>query len=254
MGLIDRLLPERLPRQFVYAGEDHAEVVALARGRVAGRRRVAGAALADGAGWDDVLSGLRPEETGLVFSASPFLFNFFEFDQLPWQAKALGELVTWRLQKIFPGDIAAHYHRYYRLDRRRVLSILAPRALVADAEARFAAARVPLTFIGSSTLALLARLRRARPAPDFFIESAGNACTMLFQARRQPVYVRKFRAGSAADAADEAAKTVAFVRGQYGIEPGRYWLIEHEAGTDAGAPLLAALAGQGEAPYIPGCR
>ncbi len=265
MGLIEFFLPERLPRRFIYAGERHAEIVTLVRGRVSGRRRVEGAAFAaDGSGdWDRILEGLPAEETGIVFSAAPFIFNFFEFDKLPWQKRALGELVTWRLQKIFPGDIAAHHHRFFRLDRRRVFSILAPLALAESAEAHFRQHRVPLTFIGSSTMALLARMQAAKSAPDFAIESDGASCTMLFLHRRSPIYIRKFRGSSPADAVEEAGKTMAFVRDQYGAEPGRYWLVDHSGAADAIAAGLAALApercrrlqaGVGEAPYIPGSQ
>jgi hypothetical protein len=264
MGLIDRFLPERLPRQWLFAGDRHAEVVTVSQGRISGRRRLEGVALADGGerDWDGALAGLQPEESGLIFGASPFIFNFFEFDRLPWQRKALRELVAWRLQKIFPGDLSAYDHRFYRLDRRRILSVLAPRALLAGAEARFRQARAPLTFIGSSTLTLLARMQQARPAPDFLIESDGAGVTMLFQQRRLPLYIRKFRGSSAADAIAEAGKTAAFVRGQYGADPRRYWLIDHggdaaaiEAGlaSVAGSEFVRLPAGPDAAPPIPGC-
>ncbi|MDD8012942.1 MAG: hypothetical protein PHX05_05645 [Acidobacteriota bacterium] len=267
MGLSEFFLPERLPQQLIYAGDGYAEIVTLAKGRVAGRRRLDGADLVgeagEGRGWNEVMAGLRPEETGIVFNASPFIFNFFDFDKLPWRKKALGELVAWRLQKIFPGDIASYDHRFYRLDRRRILSILAPRALAATAEAHFREKGLPLTFIGSTTMTLLPRMAAAKPAPDFLIESDGAACTMLFQDRRAPIYIRKFRGSRPADTVEEVVKTVAFVRGQYGIEPRRYWLIDHHdsaAAIEAGLASLAdgaysrLQAGLGEAPHIPGSR
>jgi len=265
MGLIDFFIPDRLPRQVLYAGDGHAEVVTLAKGRVSGCRRLEGVALAEDGerDWAEAMSALQPVETGIVFGASPFIYNFFEFDKLPWQKKALGELVAWRLQKIFPGDIASHDHRFYRLDRRRIFSILAPRALVANSEARFREKRVPLIFIGNSTMTLLARMQAAKAAPDFFIENDGAGCTMLFQSRRSPIAIRKFRSNSPADTVAEAGKTVAFVRGQYGIEPRRYWLIDHSGGAAALEAGLAALGGEaysrlqaglGDAPHIPGSR
>ncbi len=267
MGLSEFFLPERLPRQLIYAGDRYAEIVTLTKGRVGDRRRMEGADLVgeagDGRGWAEVMAGLRPQETGIVFNASAFIFNFFDFDKLPWQKKALGELVAWRLQKIFPGNIESYDHRFYRLDRRRILSILAPRALAETAKARFREKCVPLTFIGSTTLTLLSRMVTAKPAPDFFIESDGAACTMLFQNRRAPIYIRKFRGSLPADTVEEVVKTVAFVRGQYGIEPRRYWLVDHHDGAAAIEAGLASLAGEaysrlqaglGEAPHIPGSR
>jgi hypothetical protein len=104
MGLITFFLPERLPRQLIYAGDRHAEIVRLQKRRIVDRSRLEGAALAEStdSAWAGVVSGLRPVDSGIVFNASPFIYNFFEFDKLPWQKKTLNELVTWRLQKIFP--------------------------------------------------------------------------------------------------------------------------------------------------------
>jgi hypothetical protein len=270
MGLSDSFLPQRLPRQVVFAGDRHAETFLLRRGRITGRSVSAGPALAEGDGWEAALAALRPESTGVVFNASPFIFNFFEFDKLPWQRQALRELVDWRLQKIFPEDSAAYDHRLFRLDRKRVLSILVRRSLLERVEAAFAGKKIPLTYIGSSTMEILARARRAKPAPDFFIERDGAGCTLAFLERRRPVYIRKFRNVSTADTVSEIGKTVAFVRNQYGIAPRRYWLHDH-LGDESAMAVEAALqavpaeetAGSGEysrlplgpdaAPHIPGC-
>jgi hypothetical protein len=269
MGLSEFFLPQRLPRQIVFAGDRHAETFLLRGGRITRRSAFAGPALADGDGWAAALAALLPEETGVVFSATPFIFNFFEFDKLPWQRKALREMVDWRLQKIFPEDIAAYDHRFFRLNRKRVLSILVRRSLLERVEAAFAEKKIPLTYIGSSTMEILARARRAKSAPDFIVERDGAGCTLVFQERRRPVYLRKFRNVSDADTVAEIGKTVAFVRNQYGIAPRRYWLHDH-LGDASAAPIEAALqtastetADNGEysrlplgpdaAPHIPGC-
>jgi hypothetical protein len=261
MGLIDIFLPERLPRQFVFAGDRHAETVRLRSGRVCDRSLTPGAALAASDGdWTGVLAALRPEETGVVFNAAPFISNFFEFDKLPWQRQALHDLVAWRLQKIFPEDIAAYDHRFFALDRRRVLSILVPRALLDNTERQFRERGIPLTYIGNSTMEILARARRARLAADFLLERDSDSCTMVFLNRRLPFYIRKFQSGSAADTAAEIGKTAAFVRSQYGSEPRRYCIHDHQ-GAEAAAAIEAALtggeysrlgAGLGAAPHIPG--
>jgi hypothetical protein len=245
MGLSDRLLPLRPPRQLVFAGDRRAEVFRLRNGRVAGRVPVAGAALAEGDGWEAVFAALANEETGVVFGASPFIFNVFEFDRLPWRARMLRELVAWRLQKIFPENIEAYDHRWFALDRRRVLSVLVRRALLDGTEGAFRERGIPLTFIGSSTLQILGRALGARPAPDLVIERDGAGCTLAFLQERRPVYIRKFRAASEspAEAGEEIGRTVAFVRGQYGIDARRCWLHDH--GGEAAA-VEAALQGLGE--------
>jgi len=264
MGLIDRFLPERLPRQVVFAGDRHAETVRLRAGRISNRALSAGTMLAENAGdgWVEWVETLAVEETGVIFNAAPFIYNFFEFDKLPWQRQALHELVAWRLQKIFPEDIAAYDHRFFRLDRQRVLSILVPRALLENTERQFQARGIPLTYIGNSTLEILARVRRAKLSPDFLLERDSDNCTMVFQNRRLPFYIRKFKSGSAADTAGEIGKTVAFVRNQYGSEPRRYCIHDHQ-GQEAAAAVEAALtggeyvrlvAGLGTAPHIPGIK
>jgi hypothetical protein len=261
MGLIERFLPERLPRQVLFAGDRHVEIFQLQNGRIA-RARLEGIPLAGGSerDWDEVFDRLHPEDTGIVFNASRFIYNFFEFDKLPWQKKALHELVSWRLQKIFPDDIAPYDHRYYRLDKKRVLSILAPRALMANVAHHFQARGVPLTFIGNSTLAILARMNAAKPAPNFFIENDRATCVMVFQSGRSPIYIRKFHGGSPPDTVDEIEKTMTFVRNQYNVTPRSYWLVDYQDGSlaEAAETKLAAAslsrlkAGPGEAPHIPG--
>jgi hypothetical protein len=264
MGLIDLFLPERLPRQVVFAGDRHAETVRLRDGRISGRSLAPGVGPAgDGDGnWDGIVNALAAEETGVVFNATPFIYNFFEFDKLPWQNQALRELVAWRLQKIFPEDIAAYDHRFFTLDRQRVLSILVSRSLLERVEAAFAEKRIPLTYIGNSTMEMLDRARKAKAAPDFFLERDITSCTMVFLNRRSPIYIRKFKSGSAADTVEEVGKTVIFVRNQFGSEPRRYWLHDHqdEASAAAVEGLLAdgeftrLRAGLGAAPHIPGSR
>ncbi|HOW44750.1 MAG TPA: hypothetical protein PK919_06220 [Candidatus Aminicenantes bacterium] len=246
MGLIDRLLPLRPPRQVVFAGERHAEVFRLRNGRVAHRVPVPGAALAEDPGddWQALFAALEREETGVVFGASPFIFNVFEFDRLPWRRQALRELVAWRLQKIFPENIEAYDHRWFVLNRRRVLSVLVRRSLLDSVESAFHERNIPLTAIGSSTLQILGRALGARPVPDLVIERDGAGCTLAFLQGHSPIYIRKFRgvSESPADAGDEIGRTVSFVRGQYGIDPRRCWLHDHGGETAAVEAALQELS------------
>ncbi len=261
MGLISFFLPERLPRQFVYAGDRHAEVVRLQKDTIVERQRLEGAALVENAdaAWAGIAPGLRAEDAGIVFNASPFIYNFFEFDKLPWQKKTLGDLVTWRLQKIFPENIEAYDHRFFRLDGKRVLSLLVKKALLEKTERLFAERRVPLTYVGNSIMEILSRSLRVKSPPDFFLESDQSGCTLVFQVRRSPIYIRKFKSASAADTVDEITKTVNFVRNNYGTDPRRYWLIEHrdDADTAAMEERLGAAGfsrlrtGLGAAPHLP---
>jgi hypothetical protein len=263
MGLSAFFLPERLPRQLIYAGDRHAEIVRLQNKKIIARTRVEGAALAENpdAAWAGIAAGLGPEDAGIVFNASPFIYNFFEFDKLPWKKKALQELVTWRLQKIFPENIEAYDHRFFQLDGKRVLSILVKKAFLEKSERWFAEQRISLTYIGNSTMEILARSQREKSPPDFFIESDQASCTLVFLERRSPIYIRKFKSGSIADTVAEITKTVTFVRNNYNIVPRLYWLIEHQNEATAaameeqlaGADFSRLRAGLGAAPHLPVC-
>lgn len=262
MGLTSFLLPERRPRQVIYAGDRHVEIFALQGNKIASRGRMEGATLAesDDGRWDEIAGHLRQEDTGIVFNAAPFIYNFFEFDKLPWQKKALLELVAWRLQKVFPENIEAYDHRFFPLDQKRVFSILVKRSLPERMELLFSEKRIPLIYIGNSIMEILIRLQRAKLPPDFFIESDTAGCTLVFQKKRSPIYIRKFKSGSGADTVEEIGRTVQFVSNNYGIEPRRYWLIS-QGDPEAGSAMQDSLAagnfvrldaGWGGAPFIPG--
>lgn len=263
MGVSNFFLPERLPRQVIYAGDRHAEIFILRNKRMVSRSRVEGTVLAEIAAerWTEFSERLQAEDTGIMFNAAPFIYNFFEFDKLPWQKKALRELVAWRLQKVFPESIEAYDHRFFQLDKKRVFSILVKRSLPEKIEQLFMAKGIPLIYIGNSTMEILRRLLWAKVPPDFFIESDIAGCTLVFQKQHSPIYIRKFKSGSIADTVEEIGKTVQFVSNNYGIAPRHYWLIDQrdEAADAAMQEKLAAAnftrlnADRGGAPFIPGC-
>jgi hypothetical protein len=266
MGLSDWLLPERLPRQVIYAGDRHGEIVTLAKGRIARRQRVETALSDPGAvdGWPEIVARLQPVDSGVILNSEPFIFNFFEFDKLPWSRRLLRELVEWKLQKIFPEEIVAYDHRFFRLNKKRIFSILVKKSLLARIEASFRERNIRLIFIGNSVLEIFNRLAGRRPEPDFFVEVDVSSCCLVFQDRGLPVYVRKFKGGSQPhDLAAEIVKTVQFVRSNGGRDPRRFELIDHRPGVAAGE-LAGELAQEGlscpdatralPAPYIPGCQ
>ena len=166
MGVSNFFLPERLPRQVIYAGDRHAEVFSLQNGKMVGRTRLEGASLTEiAAGRGTEIAGqLRAENTGIVCNATPFIYNFFEFDRLPWQKKALRELVAWRLQKVFPESIETYHHRFFQLDKKRIFSILVKKSLPETIDRLFLEKQIPLIYIGNSTMEILRRLQRVHVA------------------------------------------------------------------------------------------
>jgi hypothetical protein len=265
MGLNPILLPERLPRQIIYAGDRHCEIFTLANKRIIQRNRLAGVTLAelDAGRWPEIAARLQPVETGIILNSDPFIFNFFEFDKLPWSRKLLLELVDWKLQKIFPENIEAYDHQFFRLNKKRIFSILIKKTLLEQVESLFREKCIPLIYIGNSTLEILNRLDKLKRPPDFFVEIDDSSCSLVFQNKGLPIYIRKFKIGSRADMAAEISKTVQFVKNNYGCDPRSYFFIDHheEASTDGVAEELAGenlscqnAAAAGKIPYIPGSQ
>lgn len=263
MGLNDFLLPERLPRQFIYAGDRHMEWFTLAKKKIVQRQRIDGASLADPAanGWPEVAARLQPLETGVILNSDPFIFNFFEFDRLPWSPRLLRELVAWKLQKIFPENIAAYEHRFFRLNKKRIFSILVKKALLEQVESLFREKRLALIHFGSSTLEIMNRLARLKCPADFFAEIDDASCCLVFQNQGLPVYIRKFKIGSRLEMAAEISKTVQFVTNSYGCPARSYFVVDHQqqVSTDGLAAELAGenlsclgAAAMGQTPYVPG--
>jgi hypothetical protein len=265
MDLNNLLLPERLPGQIIYAGDRHCEVFTLVRARIVQRQRIAGLSLSeiDGGGWPEMVSRLQPLDTGIILNSDPFIFNFFEFDRLPWSRKLLRELVDWKLQKIFPENTEAYDHQFFRLNKKRVLSVLIKKAFLEQVESLFQGKRIPLIYVGNSTLEILNRLTELGRPPDFFLEIDDASCSLVFQNRGLPIYIRKFKIDSRLEMAAEISKTVQFVKNNYGCHPRSYFIIEHQEEVSADR-IVAELAGEnlscvsaavtGKTPYIPGSR
>jgi hypothetical protein len=265
MGLNSFLLPECLPRQIIYAGDRHCEIFTLANKKIIRRKRITGVILAglDAVGWQEIGDWLQPEDTGIILNSDPFIYNFFEFDKLPWPKKLRQELVDWKLQKIFPENIEAYDHQFFRLNKKRIFSILIKKTLLEQVESMFRKKRMPLIYIGNSTLEILNRLAKLKRPPDFFVEIDDSNCSLVFQNKGLPIYIRKFKIGSRLDMAAEISKTVQFVKNNYGCDPRSYFFIDHreEVSTDG---IAAELEGEnlscqnallaGKTPYIPGSQ
>jgi hypothetical protein len=263
MGLNNFLFPERLPRQIIYAGDRHCEIITLANRSIMQRNRIAGINLSelDAGRWPEIASQLQTVDTGIIFNSDPFIYNFFEFDKLPWPKKLLQELVDWKLQKIFPENIEAYNHQFFRLNKKRIFSILIKKTFLDQIESLFREKRMPLIYIGNSTLEILNRLAKLKCPPDFFLEIDDFSCSLVFQNMGLPIYIRKFKIESRLDMAAEINKTVQFVQNNYGCDPRTYCFIDHqeEVSADGIAAELArenlycqSAVFEGKTPYIPG--
>ena len=259
------LLPERLPRQIIYAGDRHCEIFTLANKKIMQCTRIAGIKLSelDAGGWPEIGAQLQAVDTGIILNSDPFIYNFFEFDKLPWSRKLLLELVAWKLQKIFPENIEAYDHQFFRLNKKRIFSVLIKKTLLEQIESLFLEKRMPLIYIGNSTLEILNRLVKLKRPPDFFVEIDDSSCSLVFQNKGLPIYIRKFKSGSRLDMAAEISKTVQFVKNNYGYDPRSYCFSDHQEEVSA-VDIAAELVGEnlscrsdtfvGKTPYIPGSQ
>ncbi len=220
--MIGWFLPQKSPAQYLLAGEKSLTVLRPENRRLEVKRQLDGVALADVAGEAAALApDLLPLPTGLLLSPAHFIFHIFEFDRLPWPRTRQRELVEWKLQKAFPENIDLYDHRFFRLDRRRVLSILVRRSLLEKAAELFAGLRMEPTVIGSTTVCLLNRVSR-RGAPDLLVEIDGSVLNLLFLRHGRPVYVRRSKTASTAEYAGEIAKTVQYAASSQGLQPRRF--------------------------------
>ena len=244
MGISDFFLKDLLPDQYIYEGESHWMVFRRHKResfQIAGQAPGGLADLGSGNGMTSLKKALANGAAGLILGPAHFIFNILEFDRLPWQGKLRRELVDWRLEKIFPEDISGYEHRSFTLDQRRILSLLVRKQPLREREQRLREQGIPLTYIGSSTVEIINQLFRPRIRPDYFIEIDGSVTVLVFQNASRPIYIRKFKADSAADTAGEIVKTFQFVSTNQRLQFRSYALINHQGNVRLEAKIEAEL-------------
>ena len=270
MDLISRFIPIQAPRQYIFLGEEYADIFRLPDDRWSRKKAE------NGRGWlrksvpflnDDVqtvsfrkIKGeLAAVDTGIILHPGFFIYNIFEFDRIPFPEKLRQELIHWRLEKIFPEDIGAYCHRFFKLDRRRIFSILIRKNLVEAIEAAARDSGITLIYIGNSTVEISNHLFHPGTGPDFFVEITGTVVAIVFKQRGAPVYVRKLKCDSTEDLIQEIEKTVQFVRAHFSLTPVTYQLISYHEEIPAAEIETTLLCGgltrkkeqTGEFPFLP---
>lgn len=168
----------------------------------------------------DIAGVLPALDTGIILNSGTFIFNIFEFEKIPWQEGLKRELVEWRLKKVFPENIADYELDYFKLDKKRILSILFKKSLKEHIENLFQENGISLTYMGNSTVEMINHLSKLKKdAPDFFIEIDKSLSITVFLGQNLPYYIRKFRADQAADIVSEVTKTINFVKNSYSRVP-----------------------------------
>ena len=121
--------------------------------------------------------------------------------------------MEWRLKKVFPENIADYAHDFYKLDKKRIFSVLLRKSLKENIENLFLETGISLTYMGNSTVEMMNRVARLKKdIPHFFIEIDKSLSIVVFLRQSSPFYIRKFRGDQAADIVNEVAKTINFVK------------------------------------------
>lgn len=222
-----------LASQYVYGGENYIDVYKRVEGAFKKTKTFENKSIykLDNYDIDEIKRELGNTDTGVVLNSTNFIFNIFEFDKIPFREEMRRDLLTWRLQKVFPEDIKLYDFDYFRIDRKKILSVLFKKELREKIETVFADNGMKLIYFGNSTIEIINNIRKLKPSPDFFVEIDKNFSILIFLNDAIPYYIRKFRSSKEVDIAQEVLKTVNFVKSSYDYIPSTYSLISPSPGS-----------------------
>jgi len=164
-------------------------------------------------------------DTGIILNSAYYIFNILDFEKIPFREGLRKEIVEWRLRKVFPENIEDYDHRFYKLDKNKILSILFKKSLKEKIENLFNQSRINLTYMGNSTVNSIDNVLRQKSSPDFFIEIDRSLFIVVFQKNSVPFYIRKFRGEHEDEVVSEVVKTINYVKNSYAQTPRTYSII-----------------------------
>jgi hypothetical protein len=234
------LIHYKRPNQYLYWGEKGVDIYRLTETEKKQKffqkiRSIPNISLLDITyeAFQDIRRDLLNEDTGVLFNSGQFIFNIFEFEKIPFQHNLKKDLVEWRLKKVFPENLDDYAHDFFKLSKKRVLSVLFKKSIKVKIEELFHDNDLPLIFMGNSTIEIINQTaKRKTAAPDFIIETDKSLTMLIFLQNGIPYYFRKFRSGNAEGIISEVAKTVNFVKSSYSKIPTTYTLAADPADTD----------------------
>jgi hypothetical protein len=211
----------------MYGGENYIEVYKRVEGNFKKTKTFEDKSIFDLGRYDidEIKRECGDMETGIVLNSGYFIFNIFEFDKIPFKEEMRRDLVNWRLQKVFPEEIDLYEHDFFRIDRRKILSVLFKKSLKEKIEKVFDEYGLRVIYMGNSTVEIINNIGKRKPVPDFFVEIDKGLSVMVFSSQSVPFYIRKFRGNKEADIAREVVKTVNFVKSSYENVPSTYSII-----------------------------
>ena len=252
----------RIPVRFFYLGDEYIEFYRVQNQKVEKQETCEQISVFDinSDKFREMLDKIpEKSETGVILNSSHFIFNILEFDRIPLREHLMKDLVEWKIKKQFPEDINQYENHFFKLDRKRILSVLFRKDLKESIENVFTDRQRPLTYFGNSTIEIMNHVFRGKSIPDFFIEIDNGLCIVVFQSHSIPFYIRKFRIERGEEMIDELKKTLRFVASNYGRKPFSYALISHDDELPTGIQeelgkleLKALKPDQGEGLFFPG--
>jgi hypothetical protein len=164
-------------------------------------------------------------DTGIILNSTYYIFNILDFEKIPLREELRKEIVEWRLRKVFPENIEDYDHRFFKLDKNKILSILFKKSLKEKIEKLFTQSRIKLTYMGNSTVNNIDNVLRQKSSPDFFIEIDRGLFIVVFQKHSVPFYIRKFRGQHENEVVAEIVKTINYIKNNYAQTPRTYSII-----------------------------
>ncbi len=157
------------------------------------------------------LSGLKGD-CGIVLNSRDFIFNFLEFDRLPFNENKKKEIIEWRLEKLFPEKLKNYIHEYINLKNNKVLSILFKKETHDRLNDVFTKNSLNMIDLRNTTLSLLSKISKEKNNVDFLIEVDSSFITMTFFNSREPFFIRKFEIYDENELVDEMKKIINYVK------------------------------------------
>jgi len=238
MVIIDNFfIRYKTPPQFVYWGENYIDIFRIAESNKTFNkiRSIDDCSLTKITvnEFQDIKRELLDMDTGIILNSGQFIFNIFDFEKIPFQENLAHELVEWRLKKVFPEKIDDYEHSYFKLNKNRILSVLLKKNLKQKIETLFEESGISLTYLGNSTVETVNHITALKKdLPDFFIEIDKDLSIMVFQEKRIPYYIRKFRIDKASDITNEVIKTINYVKTSYSKAPRNFSFIIRKSDMD----------------------
>lgn len=214
--------PDRVPGQMLYLGEERTLLLLRAGD---GRWRIGAElphSLADLSSIRS-LPGAAPGPLGLSLGPNPFVFNLFNFESpLPLNRRKRGELIEWRLQRVFPDIPEDMVKTNLVYQRRTVLSTLIAGEVLKRCEAHFKDMGFPVTHISCSSVEAIGGTARFTRQPLMVLEQDGPLLMVTLVRNGIPLFVRKIRFSQLDELVTALRKTISFIGEQQGITADLY--------------------------------